>query len=145
VADSDGVGREVDIRPIRVHHFLFPHSSHQEELIPEPLFLGTGLEELVEFVLFIHLRLFFGVPRPIVLADETANSIGFQEPHDGLELVVDRSRRLLLLIPKKSREFEQVIPLDLVEIELAAGFSEVVEGGRIRSQGFGLLREFGFF
>jgi len=63
----------------------------------------------------------------------------------GLELVVDRSRRLLLLIPKKSREFEQVIPLDLVEIELAAGFSEVVEGGRIRSQGFGLLREFGFF
>src|SRR5215469_14520639 len=45
MADSNSGSCEVQIRPVRVHHFLLSHSRHQEELVPEPFFVAAGFEE----------------------------------------------------------------------------------------------------
>jgi hypothetical protein len=64
---------------------------------------------------------------------------------DRFELVIHGSRRLVLLVAKKSGELEQVVSLDLMQVKLAAGFSEIVEGSRIGGKGLWFLREFGLF
>lgn len=68
-----------------------------------------------------------------------------QKRHHGFELVVDGSRRLFLLIAEKAREFQSVMALDLVHVELAAGLGKVVQRGSVRSQGLRLFREFCLF
>jgi hypothetical protein len=59
----------------------------------------------------------------------------FQERHHSFELVVDGSRRLFLLVSKKSGELEQVITLDLMQVELAAGLGEIVQGCCVGGKG----------
>ena len=60
---------EIDVRPVRVHDFLFSHPGHEEELKPQALLVITGFEQSVEFFLFVDLRFLFCVPGPVVLPD----------------------------------------------------------------------------
>src|SRR5215471_19439259 len=74
-----------------------------------------------------------------VLSHETTNPVCLEKRHPSLELVVDGAGRLLLLITEKANEFEHIVSLDLMQVELAAGLSEVVKSGRVRSQCLWLL------
>jgi hypothetical protein len=75
VADSYRAGGDVHIRPVRVHHFLLSHAGHQKEFKPQPLFVVAGFEQIIQFCLLVHLRLFLRITRPIVLADQSTNPI----------------------------------------------------------------------
>jgi hypothetical protein len=134
-------GLEIHIGPIAVHDLLFSHASHQKELVPEFLVGIADCENRVEFFLFVNLRFFFGVTRPVLFSHETANALSLQERHDVLEFVVDRAGCLLFLVSQKCRELEQVSPVNVGDMGLTAGFQEIFERCPIRRVASGLVSE----
>src|SRR5258708_10757621 len=113
VADTNGRMGEVDVRPVRVHDFLLSHSRHQEELVPEPLFLIASRKQLVEFFLLVNLRFLFGVARPVVLLHQPANAVRLQERHDVCKLVPAGTWSLIFVIPQEGAKFQQAFALDV--------------------------------
>jgi hypothetical protein len=62
-----------------VHHFLFAHSCHQEELEAQPFLRVTGCEEGVQIFTLVDFRFLFYVTRPIVLPHQAANPVAFKK------------------------------------------------------------------
>ena len=71
-----------------------------------------------QVLLLVHLRLFFDVPRPVVLSRQPANPVRLQKRHHVLEFVVDAARCLFFFVTQKCREFQQVFAFDVFEVEL---------------------------
>jgi hypothetical protein len=96
---------------------LFPHTSHQEEFKPQPLFLVASSEELVQVFLLVNLGLFFGETRPVVFLKQLpgVDFLCLQKTDDVLKLVGDTARGLILLVPKEGRELQQVFALNVFE------------------------------
>jgi hypothetical protein len=67
---------KADIRPCRVDDFLLSQPSLLVELKQQPLIRRTGGEQFFEIFLFVDLRLFLNILRPIVLSDNPAYALG---------------------------------------------------------------------
>jgi hypothetical protein len=52
---------------------------------------------------------------------------------------------LFLFLTKERRELQQVMAIDLVQVDLPAGFGEIVQSGGVSGQGLWLLWELSFF
>jgi hypothetical protein len=106
--------------------------------------LIAGCEQGVKLIIVVCLRLFFRVPRPVVFARQTTNPVRLQKRHDVLEFVVDGARGLFLFVTEKCGELEQVFAVNLFEVELWAGLSEVSESSCVCGQRLRLLGELSF-
>lgn len=73
---------EVHIAPYRVHHFLFAHSRHEEELKVKTLLRIVSSQELFEFLFVINFRLYFGVFRPVSTSHNSRYALSFEERHN---------------------------------------------------------------
>ena len=102
--------------------------------------LVAGCEHAVKLVIVVCLRLFFGVPRPVVFSRQTTNPVRLQKSHHILEFVVDGARCLFLFVTEKCRELEQVFAVDVFEVELWAGLGSNQEQS-CRRPAFRLLSE----